>query len=73
MSTNWSRTWQPTSFDRSCWRLPKQYAERPIDEENEDRAIEVLEDGIETFRSTTDLRWLAAEGLPVIPGPSTDR
>ncbi|WP_114579397.1 SWIM zinc finger domain-containing protein [Saliphagus sp. LR7] len=42
-------------------RLCKQYAERLIEEGNEDRAIEVLEDGIETFRSTTDLRWLAAD------------
>ncbi|MFC4990056.1 SWIM zinc finger family protein [Saliphagus infecundisoli] len=42
-------------------RFCKQYAERLIEEGNEDRAIEVLEDGIETFRSTTDLRWLAAD------------
>ena len=42
-------------------RFCKQYAERLIEEGNEDRAIEVLEDGIDTFRSTTDLRWLASE------------
>ncbi|MFC6763708.1 SWIM zinc finger family protein [Natrinema soli] len=39
----------------------KQYAERLIEEGNEDRAIEVLEDGIDTFRSTADLHWLASE------------
>ena len=41
-------------------RFCKQYAERLIDEGNEDRAIEVLEDGISTLRSTTNFRWLAA-------------
>ncbi len=42
-------------------RFCKQYAERLIDEGHEDRAIEVVEDGIETFRSTIDLRWLVAD------------
>lgn len=42
-------------------RFCKQYAERLIDQGNEERAIEVVEDGIDTFRSTTALRWLAAE------------
>ena len=42
-------------------RFCKQYAERLIDEGNEERAIEVLEDGISTLRSTTSLRWLAAD------------
>ena len=42
-------------------RFCKQYAERLIEAGNENRAIEVLEDGIETFRSTADLRWLAAD------------
>lgn len=42
-------------------RFCKQYAQRLIDEENEDRATEVVEDGIDTFRSTRDLRWLAAD------------
>ena len=39
----------------------KEYAQRLIDEGNEDRAIEVIEDGIHTFRSPRDLRWLAAD------------
>jgi len=42
-------------------RFCKQYAERLLDEGNDDRAIEVIEDGIETFRSPTSLRWLAAD------------
>ncbi len=42
-------------------RFCKQYAERLIDEGNEEHAIEVLEDGISTLRSTTSLRWLAAD------------
>jgi hypothetical protein len=42
-------------------RFCKQYAERLREEGNEERAIEVLEDGIKTFRSTTDLEWLAAD------------
>jgi hypothetical protein len=42
-------------------RFCKQYAERLIDEGNDDRAIEVIEDGIETFQSPTGLRWLAAD------------
>lgn len=32
-----------------------------IDEGEQDRAIEVIEDGIRTFRSPRDLRWLAAD------------
>lgn len=42
-------------------RFCKQYAERLIGAGNEDRAIEILENGIETFSSTRDLRWLAAD------------
>jgi len=42
-------------------RFCKQYAQQLIDEGNQDRAIEVLEDGIHTFRSPRDLRWLAAD------------
>ena len=42
-------------------RFCKQYAQRLRDEKNEDRAIEVVEDGIDTFRTTRDLRWLAAD------------
>lgn len=42
-------------------RFCKQYAQRLVEEKNEDRAIDVLEDGIDTFRSPTDLRWLAAD------------
>jgi len=42
-------------------RFCKQHAERLIEEGNEDRALEVLEDGIDTFQSTTDLRWLATD------------
>jgi hypothetical protein len=42
-------------------RFCKEYAHRLIDEGNEDRAIEVIEDGISTFRSPRDLRWLAAD------------
>lgn len=41
-------------------RFCKQYAQRLIDEGNEDRAIEVIEDGTHTFRSPRELRWLAA-------------
>jgi hypothetical protein len=43
--------------DRFC----KEYAQRLIDEGNESRAIEVIEDGIHTFRSPRNLRWLAAD------------
>ena len=43
--------------DRFC----KEYAQRLIDEGNEDRAIEIIEDGIHTFRSPRTLRWLAAD------------
>ena len=42
-------------------RFCKEYARRLIDEGNEDRAIEVVEDGIHTFRSPRELRWLAAD------------
>lgn len=42
-------------------RFCKQCAERLREEGNEDRAIEVLEDGIRTFRSTADLEWLLAD------------
>ena len=43
--------------DRFC----KEYAQRLIDEGNKIRAIEVIEDGIHTFRSPRTLRWLAAD------------
>lgn len=39
----------------------KQYAERLIAQGNEEHAIEVLENGIATFRFPTELRWLVAE------------
>jgi hypothetical protein len=42
-------------------RFCKQYAERLIEVGNEDRAIAVLEEGIDTFRSPADLRRLAAD------------
>jgi hypothetical protein len=42
-------------------RFCKQYAQRLIEEGNEVRAIDVLEDGIDTFRSPADLRRLAAD------------
>ena len=42
-------------------RLCRQYAERLLDEGNGERAIEVIENGIETFGRTTELRWLAAD------------
>jgi hypothetical protein len=42
-------------------RFCKEYVRRLIDEGNEDRAIEVVEDGIHTFRSPRELRWLAAD------------
>ncbi|MDL0135758.1 SWIM zinc finger family protein [Halobacterium salinarum] len=42
-------------------RFCKQYAQRLIDDGEQDRAIEVLEDGIHTFRSPRALRWLAAD------------
>jgi hypothetical protein len=42
-------------------RFCKEYARRLIDEGNEDRAIEAVEDGIHTFRSPRELRWLAVE------------
>ena len=42
-------------------RFCEQYAERLIDEGDEERAIGVVEDGIDTFRSTTSLEWLAAD------------
>jgi hypothetical protein len=42
-------------------RFCRQYAERLIEEGDEERAIGVVEDGIDTFRSTTSLEWLAAD------------
>jgi len=42
-------------------RFCKQYARQLIEEGNEDRAIDVLEDGIDTFRSPAALRRLAAD------------
>lgn len=42
-------------------RFCKQYAQRLIDGGNQDRAIDVLEDGIHTFRSPSELRWLATD------------
>lgn len=42
-------------------RFCKQYAQRLIEDGEQARAIEVLEDGIHTFRSPRDLRWLVAD------------
>lgn len=42
-------------------RFCRQYAERLIGEGDEERAIGVVEDGIDTFRSTTSLEWLAVD------------
>ena len=42
-------------------RFCKAYAERLIEQDDEERALEVVEHGIDTFRSTTDLRWLAVD------------
>ncbi|WP_259535304.1 hypothetical protein [Halalkaliarchaeum sp. AArc-CO] len=42
-------------------RFCKAYAERLIEQDDEGRALEVVEHGIDTFRSTTDLRWLAVD------------
>ncbi|GGJ17777.1 hypothetical protein GCM10008995_29390 [Halobellus salinus] len=42
-------------------RFCKEYARRLIDDSNDDRAIEVVEDGIRAFRSARTLRWLAAD------------
>ena len=42
-------------------RFCEEYARQLIDEGNEDRAIEVVESGIHTFRSARSLRWLAAD------------
>ncbi|WP_049913310.1 SWIM zinc finger family protein [Halococcus thailandensis] len=42
-------------------RFCKQYAEQLIDRGNEERALRVVEDGLETFGSTTALQWLAAD------------
>lgn len=39
----------------------EQYAQLLLDSGDEQHAIEVLEDGIETFRSPKRLRWLAAD------------
>jgi len=42
-------------------RFCKAYAERLRDDGNEERAIDVIEDGIHIFGSTRNLRWLAAD------------
>jgi len=42
-------------------RFCKEYAERLRDDRDEERAIEVIEDGIHTFGSTRGLRWLAVD------------
>jgi len=42
-------------------RFCKEYAKRLRDDGNVERAIEVIEDGIHTFGSTRNLRWLAAD------------
>ena len=42
-------------------RFCKEYAERLRDDGNEERAIEVIEDSIQTVGSTRTLRWLAAD------------
>lgn len=42
-------------------RFCKQYAVKLIDRGNEERALRVVEDGLETFGSTTALQWLAAD------------
>ena len=42
-------------------RFCKEYANRLRDDGNVERAIEVIEDGIHTFGSTRNLRWLAAD------------
>lgn len=42
-------------------RFCKQYAQRLIDQKDEERAIGVLEDGIHTFGSPADLRRLATD------------
>ncbi|THE66373.1 hypothetical protein D8Y22_02580 [Salinadaptatus halalkaliphilus] len=42
-------------------RFCKAYAERLIEQDDEERALEIVEHGIDTFRSTTDLRWLAVD------------
>jgi hypothetical protein len=42
-------------------RFCKQYAQRLIEEGNEGRALDVIEDGIHTFGSPAELRWLAAD------------
>ncbi|WP_049933576.1 SWIM zinc finger family protein [Halorubrum ezzemoulense] len=42
-------------------RFCKEHARQLVDEGNKDRAIEVVEDGIHTFRSPRNLRWLAAD------------
>jgi len=42
-------------------RFCKEYAERLIEQDNEEHALKVVEHGIDTFRSTTELRWLAVD------------
>jgi hypothetical protein len=42
-------------------RFCKEYVRRLRDRGNVERAIEVIEDGIHTFGSTRNLRWLAAD------------
>ncbi|TKX74598.1 hypothetical protein EXE46_07800 [Halorubrum sp. GN11_10-6_MGM] len=42
-------------------RFCKEYAKRLRDDGDEERAIDVIEDGIHTFGSTRNLRWLAAD------------
>lgn len=42
-------------------RFCKAYAERLIEQDDHERALEVVEHGIDTFRSTTNLRWLAVD------------
>jgi len=42
-------------------RFCKAYAERLVEQNDEERALKVVEHGIDTFRSTTDLRWIAVD------------
>ena len=42
-------------------RFCKAYAERLIEQDDNERALEVVEHGIDTFRSTTNLRWIAVD------------
>ena len=54
-----STLYEETYLEHS--RFCKQYAERLIDQGDEEHAIKVVEDGIETFGSPISLRWLAAD------------